>query len=688
MFSYPVPPTGNDVDDYHGTRIEDRYRPLEDSDAPEVRGWIEAQNALTAAILEASPDRAAIHARLTELWDYPRAGTPWRRGRRWFQLRNRGLQDQDVLGTAGEPCGEPRVLFDPNLLSEQGTTSLSSIAVAASGEYVALGLSHAGSDWRRWRVRDVETGEELPDRVDWSKFSSAAWTHDDAGFFYGRFPEPEAGAAYDAPNRDMELRYHRLGTDSAEDPLVFATPHEPDWGFEPEVSHDGRLLIVSIYRGTDPENRVHVADLGDGTGVAGAEVRPVLDAADARYEVVGSAGRTLFVLTDRDAPLGRLVAVDIDTPEQLREILPEAADSLERVQLVGQRLAAVYLHDAHSRLAIFELDGRPVTDVALPAIGSILDTEGRPEDEDLYLSLATFASPATVLAIRMADGAVREVPRARLPWNPDDYVTEQVFVTSDDGTRVPLFLTHRRDVVPTGDVQTLLHGYGGFHIATGPGFKAEWLLWMERGGLLAVASLRGGGEYGRAWHDAGRLANKQNVFDDFAACLRWLAASGWTRAGRIAISGRSNGGLLVGATITQHPELSGAALAEVGVMDMLRFERFTIGWGWTSDYGSVADPEQFRTLLGYSPLHNIRPGTIYPPTLVTTGDHDDRVVPGHSFKFAAALQAAQAGDAPVVIRIDTDAGHGMGKPVGKLIDERADVLAFLELALAGGGDGR
>jgi prolyl oligopeptidase len=329
-------------------------------------------------------------------------------------------------------------------------------------------------------------------------------------------------------------------------------------------------------------------------------------------------------------------------------------------------------------VALFELDGRPVAEVALPGIGSVIETSGRQTDDELFLTFATFAAPSRVLAVRMADGVVREVGRPVLAWDPDDFVTQQVFVASMDGTPIPLFLTHRRDVRPTGDVPTLLYGYGGFMIPTGPGFKAEFLAWMERGGLLAVAVLRGGGEFGKAWHDAGRLANKQNVFDDFAACLRWLAASGWTSPERIGISGRSNGGLLVGAVLTQHPELFGAAIAEVGVMDMLRFDQFTIGWGWTSDFGSPQVPEQFEWLRAYSPLHNIRPGVAYPPTLITTGDHDDRVVPGHSFKFAAAIQAAQAGDAPVVIRIDTDAGHGVGKPVHKLIDERSDVLAFLE----------
>jgi prolyl oligopeptidase len=413
-------------------------------------------------------------------------------------------------------------------------------------------------------------------------------------------------------------------------------------------------------------------------------VRPLLDEADARYELIAGIDRSLYLLTDRDAPHGRIIAISLDDAEHPREIVREGPDAIEQVRLVGDRLAVVSLGDAHHRLAIHELDGRHVADVALPGIGTAADLAGRRGDPELFLTFMTFAAPATVLAVSMADGAVREVGRPPVAWDPDDIVTEQAFIESADGTRIPLFLTHRRDVEPDGAVPTLLYGYGGFAVSIGPIFKPEWLAWIERGGLLAVASLRGGGEYGRAWHDAGRLDQKQNVFDDFAACARWLGGpSGWTRPERLAISGRSNGGLLVGASITQRPELFGAAVAEVGVMDMLRFHRFTIGWGWTSDYGSADDPAQFSTLLAYSPLHNIRDGVAYPPTLVTTGDHDDRVVPGHSFKFCAALQAAQAGDGPVLVRIDTDAGHGLGKPVTKLIDERADVLAFLELALEG-----
>ncbi len=677
--TYPDAPTADHVDDYHGHRVADPYRPLEDGDAPATRSWIAAQNELTERVLAGAPARDEIRDRLAQLWNFPRRGAPWRRGDRWFQLRNTGLQDQDVLWTTDEPGGEGSVVLDPNALSVEGTTTLSSAVVSESGELVACAISDAGSDWRTWTVRRVASGEELADRIGWAKFAEAAWTADDAGFFYGRFPEPPPDAAYDAPNHDMELRYHRVGTDAADDVLVLATPDEPEWSFEPEVDDDGRLLVISVFRGTDPVNRVYVADLDD--GIEHVVVRPLIDVADAHYTPIGTAHGVLYLETDRDAPLGRVVAIDVRQPGEVREVIPEGEDSLEQVSIVGDRLAAVYLHDAHHRLALFELDGRHVTDVALPGLGMIADMAGRRADETLYLTFMTFVAPPAVLAVDMADGTIRPAGSRTLPWDPDAFVSEQVFVTSDDGTRVPLFLTRRRDVVPDGDVRTLLYGYGGFQIPTGPTFKPEWLAWMERGGLLAVASLRGGSEYGKAWHDAGRLANKQNVFDDFAACARWLAGSGWTRPERIGISGRSNGGLLVGASITQHPELFGAAIAEVGVMDMLRFHRFTIGWGWTSDYGSPDDPDEFRTLFAYSPLHNCRPGRVYPPTLVTTGDHDDRVVPAHSFKFAAALQAAQAGDAPILIRVDVDAGHGMGKPVSKLIDERSDVLAFLELSL-------
>ena len=683
---YPVPPVSAVTDDYHGTRIADPYRPLEDVDSPETRAWVAAENAVTEAWLAESPAREPLRTRLAELWNFPRAGAPWRRGDRWFQLRNTGLQNQDVLWVADAAEGDNAagwLLLDPNALNAAGTTNLSGLEISPSGRLAACGTSEAGSDWRTWAVLRTDDGSRLPDVVTWSKFSSAAWTADEAGFVYGRYAAPSAGDEFEAANRNMELRFHRLGTEQAADPLVYARPDQPEWGFEPDVADDGRLLVITVSRGTARETRIHVADLRD--GIDGAAVRPLLDRGDAQYIHIGTADGVLYLRTDLGAPMGRVIAVPANAAQDdaaaIREIIPEGTDALESVILVGNRLATVHLHDAHHRLSLFELDGTAVTEVALPGIGSIMGAAGERTDPDLYLTFADFRSPASLYAMDVASGAIRLVQRPDLSWNPDDFTTELVFVTSGDGARVPLFLCRRGDLAPDGDTPTLLYGYGGFDIPIGPMFKAEWLAWMERGGLLAVACLRGGGEYGKAWHDDGRLANKQHVFDDHAACLRWLAASGWTRPARIGVTGRSNGGLLVGAAITQHPELFGAAVPEVGVMDMLRFHRFTIGWAWVSDYGSAEDPEQFRWLIAYSPLHNLRAGTAYPPTLVTTGDHDDRVVPGHSFKFAAAMQAAQAGDAPVLIRIDMDAGHGAGKPIGKLIAERADVLAFLERAL-------
>ena len=678
--TYPTAPTGDQVDEYHGHRIADPYRPLEDADAPATRTWIAAQNALTDQVLAAAPARDAIRARLGELWNFPRAGAPWRRGDRWFQLRNSGLQDQDVLWTASTPDGEGTVVLDPNGLGRDGTTTLSAAVVSESGELVACAISDAGSDWRTWTVRRVATGDELPDRIPWAKFAEAAWTADDAGFFYGRFPQPPAGAAYDAPNRDMELRYHRIGTPTAEDRLVFATPEEPEWTFEPEVFDDGRLLVISVYRGTDPVNRVFVADLTD--GVEAAVVRPVIDVADAHFVPIGTAGGRLYLETDRDAPLGRVIAVNPYAAGAIEEIVPEGEDALEFVQIVGDRLAAVYLHDAHNRLALFELDGRAAGEVALPGLGMVAGLAGRRADDTLYLTFMTFLAPPAVLAVKMADGSVRTVGIAGAAVGPGRLRQRaglRHLGRRDAGAAVPQPAPGRRGRAATsGRSCTATVGSRSPPVRrSSPNGSPGW----SAAACSRSRRCAAGPSTARPGTTPGASPTSRTCSTTSPPVPAGWPLPAWTRPERIGISGRSNGGLLVGASITQHPELFGAAIAEVGVMDMLRFHQFTIGWGWTSDYGSPDDPDDFRTLFAYSPLHNCRPGCVYPPTLVTTGDHDDRVVPGHSFKFAAALQAAQAGEAPILIRVDTDAGHGMGKPVSKLIDERTDVLAFLELAL-------
>jgi prolyl oligopeptidase len=677
------------VEELFGTPVADPYRWLEDTDAPETRAWIHAQNERSEGWLAQVPERGEIRARLAELWDHPRRGAPWRRGGRWFQMRNDGLQEQDVLWTMDAPDDEGRVLLDPNRLSSDGTVALTAAAVSKDGRLLVYATSAAGSDWMTWQVREVETGDDLPDRIEWSKFTEAAWLPDGSGFLYGAYDPPPTGEAYEAENKNQRLMLHRLGTAQGDDRVVLERPDQPEWSYQPVVTDDDRFVVAHVWRGTHPENRLWVIPLNE-AGHLGEEVTvlPLVDTFEAMVEHAGSDGDTFYLLTDRDAPRGRVVAVDLTTPapEDWREVVPEGEDTIERARLVGGRMVVVALHHASHRVRVVDLDREAAHEVALPGLATVDELRGRSADTTVHLTAETFTAPKAVLAHDVETGETREVSPPGLDTEQARFVTEQVFVESHDGTPIPVFLVRRHDVQPDGDVPTLLYGYGGFNIPQTPAFKLERLVWVERGGLLAVACLRGGGEYGKEWHDAGRLANKQNVFDDLVAVAEWLAGtSGWSRRERIAIHGRSNGGLLVGAAMTQRPDLFGACVPEVGVLDVLRFHKFTIGWAWMSDYGNPDEEEDFRTALAYSPYHNVRPGTCYPPTLVTTGDHDDRVVPGHSFKFAAALQHAQGCDSPVLARIDTSAGHGLGKPTSKLIDERADVLAFLAGTIAGDG---
>jgi prolyl oligopeptidase len=676
--SYPQTRRDDVVDDYHGTTITDPYRWLEDADSAETKEWIAAQNQLTEAWLGDVDQRDPLRKRLTQLMDHPRAGAPWRRGERWFQMRNTGLQNQDVLWTMAAADAEGEVLLDPNLLSADGTVALTGLAVTDDGGLIAYATSEAGSDWLTWQVRDVETGQELGDLVRWAKFSGAAWAPDASGFYYARYEEPDAADAFDGVNLNHTLYFHRLGTPQTDDRLVYARPDQPEWGFDPVVSEDGRFLVLSIWHGTRPENRLYIVDLSNDPDT----VIELLDEFDAGYDFIGNQGTTLYLRTDLNAPAGRVIAIDLDRPqrEHWREVIAESEDTLERCRLIGGRLLGVYLHHASHRLRWFTLDGAPDGEIPLPGPGSVETVTGRSADSACCFTFTTFTEPTVVLRYSIADQSLDELHRVDVGVSGELNATQH-FVVSSDGEKVPVFLVHRSDVDPNGERPVWLYGYGGFQIPITPMFKTEFLAWLELGGVVAVANLRGGGEYGTRWHDAGRLANKQQVFDDAYAVAEWLIEQGWTRAGRIAIHGRSNGGLLAGACLTQRPDLFGAAVPEVGVLDMLRFHKFTIGWGWASDYGTADDPEQFEWLRAYSPLHNLREGVEYPPTLITTGDHDDRVVPGHSFKFAAALQAAQAGDAPILIRVETDAGHGVGKPTDKLVAERADVVAFLARTL-------
>jgi len=680
------PPTAtvDVVDELHGRRVADPYRWLEELDASAVRQWVAAQNAATQAWLGAAPRlRDALRARLTRLTDHQRRSVPSRRGRWWFWLANDGLNDQDMLMVDHDPDGAGRALIDPNRLSDDATVSLAATSASHDGQRVAYALSEAGSDWMTWHVVDVPTGRNHPDRVEWAKFATAAWARDGSGFYYGRFDAPEDGQAHEAAHRGHQVWFHRLGAGQGDDRLILARPEDPELVFSPEVTDDGRWLVITGSRGTERRSGVWLADLAAADPAAAAPTA-WLDELDARYEVVAAEGATLLVLTDAGAPRQRVVAVDVADAgrDAWREVIGEdPTDTLEHVARVGDHLVCAWLHHARSRVTAHSVAGRRVAEVELGELGSVEAISGRRGDTVAHLGFAGFTRPPSVLRCEPDRGATWQVWSPDVPVDPAAFTTQQVWVTSSDGERVPAFVVSRADLtLADGDHPTLLWGYGGFAIPVTPMFRTWWLAWVERGGVLVVPNLRGGGEYGAAWHEAGRRAHKQQVFDDAVAVAEWLVGQGWTRPTRLAVSGGSNGGLLAGACLTQRPDLFGAAVPEVGVLDMLRFHRFTIGWAWASDYGTADDPQQLEWLLGYSPLHRIVANTAYPPTLVTTGDTDDRVVPAHSYKFAAALQAAQAGGgqpAPVLLRVTTRAGHGAGKPVGVLLEERADVLTFL-----------
>jgi len=675
----PVARADSQVDSFFGTQVRDPYRWLENTDAPETKAWVEAENCVTFAYLAGIPERARIRDRLTRLWNYERYGVPGREGGTYVYTRNDGLQNQPVYYWQRSLDAPPQLLIDPNTLSPDGTVALTSWDVSHDGRYFGYGTAAAGSDWNELHVRRIATGRDLPDRLRWVKFSGLSWTHDDAGFYYSRYPTP-AGNVLRAVVKNQRLYYHRLGTRQSLDRLVYARPDQPDWGFGGSVTEDGRYLIVYVSLGTDSRNRVYYQDLGSARHprITGRMVR-LLDGFDASYGFVGSVGPVFYFTTNLDAPRGRLVAINTRHPARgaWKEIVPQTEQVLDGVTLVGGRFVAQYLQDAHSRLAIFDTGGRLVGDVALPGIGTVGAVSGRADGPEMFYSFTSFLFPTTIFRYDVASGAGAAWKAPHLDFDPSGYETEQAFYRSKDGTRVPMFLTHRRGATRDSANPVLLTAYGGFDISNLPYFSVADAVWLEMGGVLALANIRGGGEYGEDWHRAGMHEHKQNVFDDFIAAAEYLVNQGWTRSARLAIEGASNGGLLIGAVENERPDLFGAALPAVGVMDMLRFQKFTIGWAWVTEYGSSDSASQFPYLYAYSPLQNIRAGTTYPATLVTTADHDDRVVPGHSFKYAATLQAAQAGPAPVLIRIETRAGHGGGMPVSKQIELVSDRWAFL-----------
>jgi prolyl oligopeptidase len=677
---YPQTRRTDQKDNYHGAWIADPYRWLEDVDSPESLDWIAEQNQLTFSFLEDIPARSKIHQRLTELWDYPKMTDPVRRGGRYFTFRNSGLLNQDQLYVLESLEDEGRLLLDPNVLSEDGTVALANWSISRDGRFLAYATSDRGSDWLTWRVREVSSGDDLADAVFWSKFCGAAWLPDGSGFYYSRYAEPELGRAYEGLNYHQKLYFHKVGTAQSEDILVYERPDQKEWGFDSVASEDGCYLVVHIWLGTDTRNRVFYKDLEKG-----GEFVELIPNLEARYSFIGNDGHVFYFHTDQDAPRGRIIAIDTLAPgkQNWKTLVPQLPDTLELVKLAHNEFVTLYLHDAYHIIRRYSLEGDQLGTIELPTLGSILSINGKThlfgnrEEDEIFYTFHSFACPPTVYRFDLHLGTSQVLYTPPVNFDFSGYETRQVFVTSKDGTKVPMFLIHRKDQVWDGSSPTLLYGYGGFNISIPPMFAISRLIWLELGGVIAWACLRGGGEYGEDWHQAGMLQNKQNVFDDFIACAEYLIAEKITSPERLAIQGRSNGGLLVGACMNQRPELFGAALPGVGVMDMLRFHKFTIGWAWVSDYGSAEDPEGFKTLIKYSPLHNIQPGTHYPATLITTADHDDRVVPGHSFKFAAALQAAQAGEAPVLIRIQTRAGHGFGKPTSILIEEETDQWAFL-----------
>jgi len=673
--AYPPAQKSAVVQEYGGVKVADPYRWLEKADDPQTVAWVNAENALTRSYLD-SPRREAIKARLTELINYPRVSAPEKQGSRYFFTRNSGLQNQSVLYVREGLDGPERVLLDPNALSPDGTVALGVTTPTQDGTLLGYSLSRSGSDRQELYVRDVATGKDRGDKVQWAKFSGITWTPDNSGFYYTRFAQPGTVPAGEE-NYSSKVYFHRLGEAQDRDTLVIESPERKEVVWEPSVTLDGRYLILAGYEGASSKTEVQVADRkGDG--------KPHLlfkGFADA-WTFAGDAGGRLFFMTDKDAPLGRVVAVDV--AHGGREALPvvaERKDKLEGATIVNGQVVVRWLQDASARLTIHDLDGTEKKQIELPALGTVETITGDPDDTEMSFDFTSFAYPRTPFRYDFKTGQAREFAHVDAHVDASAYEVKQVRYPSKDGTEVPMFLVHRKGLALDGRRPTLLYGYGGFDVNLTPEFSSSIVYWLEKGGVYALANLRGGGEYGEAWHEAGMLEKKQNVFDDFIAAAEWLVKNGYTSRERLAIEGGSNGGLLVGAVLTQRPDLLGAAICEVPVADMLRYHLFTVGRAWIPEYGSADDPKQFPFLYKYSPYHNVKEGTAYPPTLITTADTDDRVAPGLAKKFAARLQAATAGDAPVLIRIETKAGHGGGKPVSKQIDERADIDEFLFRAL-------
>ena len=681
---YPGTRQVDQVDTYHGQKVADPYRWLEDDNSADTRAWVQAQNRVTQAWFAKLPQREPTRQLLTELFDVERVGLPFKRGGRYFWTRNDGLQQQPVLYTAGALNETPIIALDPNTLSVDGTVALTATVPSPDGKLLAYGVASGGSDWQTWRVRDLATGRDLPDVLNWVKFTRATWTPDSRGFFYGRYDAPKEGAALTGANHFQKLHYHRLGTEQSADVLVAENPAEKTWMFGATVfDNSPRWLVITVSRDTSRRNGLMVLPLKDGAFVPGMP-QPLTLAFDAQREPIALDGDTLFLRTNDGAPRSRIVSTRLQTgaaAPEWKPVVAEAAEAMVGASGVGGHFVLQYLRDASTVVRVHDRDGSLVREVALPGIGTASGFGGRWDDGETFFGYNSMTTPPEIHRYDIASGRATLFHRARTTFDSDRFTTRREFVTAKDGARVPIFIAHRKGLVPDGRQPTLLYGYGGFNQTMTPSYSLNTAAWLRMGGVFVIAAIRGGGEYGAAWHEAGTKLKKQNTFDDFIASAQWLIDNRWTNPSRLAVQGGSNGGLLVGAVVNQRPDLFAAAVPQVGVMDMLRFHKFTIGWAWASDYGSSDDAEQFKVLAGYSPLHNIRSGQRYPAVLVTTADHDDRVVPAHSFKYAAALQAADTGPAPKLIRIESRAGHGAGKPTSKQIDERADILAFVAHSL-------
>ncbi len=672
--SYPKTKKVDQADDYHGKSVSDPYRWLEDDNSAETKAWVEAQNKVTFGYLNTIPERTSLKKRLTELWNYEKYSAPSKVGDNYFYSKNDGLQNQSVFYVATSEKDKGRVLLDPNTLSADGTVALSGLSISDDGKLLAYGISIAGSDWQEWRFRDVATGKDLPDVLKDIKFSGASWSKDGKGIYYSRFPNTEDSAKLTRINYFQKLYYHTLGTPQSDDPVIYERPDDKEMGVGGTVSEDGNWLIIYVTKGTSPKNLIYFKNLT----MERAPVMPLVEKFEADYTFLGNDEDKFYFKTDKDASRARIVSVHaLVKDKKWTELVPEAAETLQSVDFINNQFVLGYLKDAYTQIKIYDVDGKFVRNVELPGIGSAGGFGGKRYDTETFYSFSSYNMPPTIYKYDMKSGESEIFRKSDVKFNPMDFEVKQVFYPSKDGTKIPMFLVHKKGLKLNGQNPTLLYGYGGFNISMTPGFSVSRLAWMEMGGVYAVANLRGGGEYGEKWHEAGTKLKKQNVFDDFIAAAEYLIKEKYTKPAKLAIQGGSNGGLLVGAVLNQRPELFGAALPAVGVMDMLRFHKFTIGRAWTSDYGSADNKDEFPALFAYSPLHNIKKGTKYPAVMVTTADHDDRVVPAHSFKYAATLQEAQAGNAPVLIRIETKAGHGAGKPTSKQIEEQADIYGFL-----------